>query len=138
MFRVDDIDLWQPKTETELKIVQSIEEERKFRLRMEKGSNEAKDIITAYLNYKEFGLTRGSDLDLELMLDYVRLIVEIFERKAEEPGKYQDFCKGVLDACNGFLHQIICMHEAKMRLKQDNLNDSKQEVLDRERESRLI
>ena len=40
--------------------------------------------------------------------------------------EYLDFSKGVMDACCGFLHQIICMHEAKKKLKRDILDDAKQ------------
>lgn len=42
-----------------------------------------------------------------------------------------------MDACYGFLRQIICMHEAKKKVKQDLLEEAKQEVRDRERENRL-
>lgn len=142
MFKVDDI--WQPKTKTEHKILQNMKEERKLRPMMFQcisgltpQSNELKEIENAYHNYKELSSIRGSDLDLELLLEYVRPIVEVFEKKAEQPGQYQDFCKGIMDACRGFLHQIICMHEAKTKLKRDLLEEAKQEARDRERESKL-
>jgi hypothetical protein len=134
--KVDDI--WQPKTKTEHEILQSIRSEREFRYRM-LGSYELKEIKAAYHNYKELGPVRGSDLDLELLLGYIRSIVEVFEKRVQEPNvQYLDFYKGVMDACYGFLHQIICMHEAKKKPKRDILDDTKQEIRDLERESKLI
>ena len=129
MFEVDDI--WQPKTKTEREILQSMKVEREF--------SELKEIKVAYHNYKQFDQVHGSDLDLELLLEYVRQIVEVFEKKVQKPGgPYIDLSKGIMDECYGFLHQIICMHEAKKTLRRDILDEAKQEVRDRERESKLI
>jgi hypothetical protein len=136
MFEVEDI--WQPKTKTEHEILQGMKVEREFRLKM-LGRNELKEIKEAYHNYKQFGQVHGPDLDLELLLEYVRSILEVFEKKVQKPGRpYLDFSKGIMDACYGFLHQIICMHEAKKTLRRDILDEAKQEVRDRERESKLI
>jgi hypothetical protein len=136
MSKVDDV--WQPKTKTEREILENMKFEKEFRLRM-LGSYELKEIKTAYLNYKELGPSRGSELDLELLLEYVRATVEVFEDMIQKSNvEYLDFSKGVMDACCGFLHQIICMREAKKKLKRDILDDAKQEIRDRERESKLI
>jgi hypothetical protein len=136
MVKVEDV--WQPETRTEHEILKNMESEREFRLRM-LGSHEVKEIKVAYHNYKQFGPFHGSDLDLELLLEYVRATVEVFENKVQDSGRpYLDFSKGVMDACHGFLHQIICLHEAKKKLRRDALDETKLEIQDRERESKLI
>ena len=128
-----------PKTKTEREILENMKFEKEFRLRM-LGSYELKEIKTAYLNYKELRPSSGGfDLDLELLFQNVRATVEVFEDMIQKSNvEYLDFNKGVMDACCGFLHQIICMHEAKKKLKRDILDDAKQEIRDRERESKLI
>jgi hypothetical protein len=128
-----DPDIGQPRSDTERRILEYMKEEKDFRLQMI-GSDEVKGIKETYDNYSEHGLLRGSDLDMELLLEYVRSIVDVFEKKVQEPGNYQEFCKGVMDACHGFMYQIRCMHEAKKRAKRELLNEAKQEILDHESE----
>ena len=70
------------------------------------------------------------------MLEFVRSIVDVFEKKVQEPGNYQEFSKGVMDASQGFLYQIRCIHEAKKRAKRELLKEAKQEVLDHENEGK--
>jgi hypothetical protein len=136
MYDLDDLgqpgepDYWEPKTKTERKILESMKEERELRPLIFQWmgstptpmSNEVKDIRIAHQNYHNFrrsGYTSDSDLDLEMLLEKVRLSIMCFEDKAEEPGKYQEFYRGIMDANHGFLWYIICLREAKRELKRE-------------------
>ena len=123
-----DPDFWEPKTKTEREVLESMRKERELKPLMFQWfgstptSSELKDIRIAYDNYHYYrrrGYTCDSDLDLEMLLERVRLLIVTSEDLAEESGEHQWYHRGVMNAYRGFLWDIICLHEAKKKLKQE-------------------
>lgn len=59
------------------------------------------------------------DLDLELLLQKVRWTIASIECRDEELGEYQEFYRGMMDAICMSLENVISLHEAKRKLKQE-------------------
>jgi hypothetical protein len=56
---------------------------------------------------------------LELLLQKVRWTIASIECKDEELGEYQEFYRGMMDAICMSLENVISLHEAKRKLKQE-------------------
>ena len=147
MIDLDNEKVWEPQSETEQKIFEGMDQERRqrkvyvwmvrWRARIE-DAGELKEIKNAYHTFKEFG-RYYEDLELKILLHYARMTIDGSEsllKHARTPELWE-FFKGNLEVAGDFFAQIICLHEAKKRVKRETLDETKEEVLERERETGL-